>query len=242
MTLPDQGLPPKPADALPDSTEPNGPCPRCGRVSNFGRVGSLPLSFNSSVLIGPDNKSMRDHDEQVTVLGCPGCNQGVVVIEEKYVGGRAARSGGNSGVIQWRGIHWWPSPGMKATAPDIPAAVGEAMAEGTRCLAIQAPRAAVVMFRGALAEIVTDRGSATAQGKHSLAGQLKQMGSEGALDNTLADWADHIRVIGNAGAHPNTLAPVSIKEAEELARLLASLLDYLYIMPAKVRRARSGRP
>jgi hypothetical protein len=81
-----------------------------------------------------------------------------------------------------------------------------------------------------------------AQGRHSLAGQLKQIAAEGALDATLTDWADHIRVLGNAGAHPNTLAPVSVDEAEELARLLPSLLDYLYVMPARVQRARADRP
>jgi hypothetical protein len=94
------------------------------------------------------------------------------------------------------------------------------------------------MFRGALAEIVADCGLPTAQGRHSLAGQLRQMADDGTLDSTLADWADHIRVLGNAGAHPSTLAPVSMDEADELLRLLTSLLEYLFVTPARVRRAR----
>jgi hypothetical protein len=202
----------------------------------------VPVTFNTSVLVGGGGRVQRDHDEQLAVLECHGCKQNVVVIEEKHVGGIAVRAGGNSGTVQWRGVHWWPSPGMRPSDPDIPGPVADAVAEGTRCLAVRAHRAAVVMFRDALAEIVTDRGSAAAQTRHALAGQLKQMASEGALDSTLADWADHIRVIGNAGAHPNTLAPVSVDEAEELARLLAALLDYLYVMPARVQRARTARP
>ena len=235
-------LPPKTQDALPDSTEPTGPCPRCGRASNFGLVGTLPVTFrNDLYMTDAGGRRQAVCDEQVSVLQCFGCRQNVVVIEEQYVGGVPARSGGNSGTVQWRGIHWWPSPGMRPADPDIPAAVADAVAEGTRCLAVRAPRAAVVMFRGALAEIVTDRGSAEAKNKHQLAAQLAQMASDGALDATLADWASHIRVIGNAGAHPNTLAPVSMDEAEDLARLLAALLDYLYVMPARVQRARAAR-
>jgi hypothetical protein len=49
-------------------------------------------------------------------------------------------------------------------------------------------------------------------------------------------------VLGNAGAHPSTLAPVSMDEAEDLSRLLAALLEYLYVMPARVQRARAARP
>jgi len=98
------------------------------------------------------------------------------------------------------------------------------------------------MLRGALGQIVVDRGSPEAQKKPNLAGQLKQMADEHSLDETLADWASHVRTLGNAGAHPNELEPVTIDEAHELSRLMAALLDYLYVMPANVRRARQARP
>ncbi|WP_405112673.1 DUF4145 domain-containing protein [Micromonospora sp. NBC_01405] len=171
------------------------------------------------------------------------------MVEDKFVGGASmyvARTGNgpgaNGGRVQWRGIHWWPTPGMTAPNPDVPVSVAGEVAEGSRCLAVQAPRAAVVMFRGALAEIVHDRGSETAKGKNTLFAQLKQMTDDGDLVPALSDWASHIRVLGNAGAHPSTLAPVSMEEAEELLRLVNALLDYLYVMPAKVQRARTARP
>lgn len=206
-------------------------------------MGQAPVTYDDSTYaVLPDGQPERQYDEQMTILECQGCRQNVVVIEEQYVGGVRKRLGGNSGVMQWRGIHWWPTPGMRPADPDIPPAVADAVAEGTRCLAVKAPRAAAVMFRAALAQIVSDRGSTSAQSKHTLAGQLEQMASEGDLDRTLADWADHIRLVGNAGAHPNELDPVSIEEADELGRLITSLVEYLYIMPARVQRARSARP
>jgi len=130
---------------------------------------------------------------------------------------------------------------MRPQDPDIPADVAEGIAEATRCLAVRSPRAAAVMFRGALGQVVTSRGSEVAKGKANLAGQLAQMAADRDLDPTLADWAAHIRVLGNAAAHPNELEPVSLTEAQDLARLTNALVDYLYVHPARVRKAREGR-
>ena len=130
---------------------------------------------------------------------------------------------------------------MRPGNPDVPVGVAEVIAEAERCLSVNSPRAAAVMFRGALAEMVTDRGSDAAKSKHSLAAQLKQMSVDGNLDATLSDWADHVRVLGNAGAHPNELEPVTTDEAKDLSRLVNALVEYLYIPPATVRRARGIR-
>lgn len=240
--LPDQ-LSRKPDDVLPDSTSPYGPCPRCGRLSNFTIKGNAAVTYDGGTMGTGGMERELTYDEQLTVLQCQGCDQNVVVIEEQYVGGRRTRDGGTrSGAIEWRGVHWWPRPGMRTGNPDVPAAVGEAVAEATRCLAVQTPRAAAVMFRGALGQIVVDRGSAEARKMPNLAHQLKAMADEHSLDETLADWADHLRTLGNAGAHPNELEPVTMDEAHELASLMTALIDYLYVMPAKVRRARQARP
>ncbi|WP_210428902.1 DUF4145 domain-containing protein [Nocardioides eburneiflavus] len=237
------GLPPKSEHELPDSTYPYGPCPRCGRASNFTPQGTAPVTFDESggYSIAHDGHHERIHEEQLVILQCQGCRQNVVVVEEQYVGGQRKRDGGRSGVVEWRGVHWWPSPGMRRGDPDIPRAVADAIAEAERCLSANSPRAAAVMFRGALAEIVTQRGSETARAKGSLYAQLGQMASDGDLDDTLADWADHVRVLGNAGAHPLELEPVSRDEADELSRLVNALVEYLFVHPARVRRARAGR-
>jgi hypothetical protein len=66
------------------------------------------------------------------------------------------------------------------------------------------------------------------------------MADEGALDRNLAEWAREIRIAGNAGAHFDPAAPVSADEADDLARLLRALIEYLYEMPARIRRSRRG--
>lgn len=233
-------LPDKPDDVLPDSTNPHGPCPRCGRQSNFTLRGQAPLTYDGQgYTVCQEGRQEPTYNEQLSVLQCQGCQQNIVVVEQKYVGGVR---GGRGGSVQWRGVHWWPAAGMRPADPAVPAGVAEAISEGVRCQAIRAPRAAAVMFRGALGQIVLDRGSATAQAKKSLAAQLQQMATDGDLDRTLAEWADHVRLLGNAGAHPNELDPVTLDEAEDLSRLIAAMVEYLYVMPARVQRARGRRP
>lgn len=65
----DGHLPPKPEDALPDSTEPHGPYPRCGRLSNFTHEGSAPLTFDgSSFSLSPDGTQNRSFVERLSIL------------------------------------------------------------------------------------------------------------------------------------------------------------------------------
>ena len=68
------------------------------------------------------------------------------------------------------------------------------------------------------------------------------MVTDGALPAALADWATHIREMGNAGAHPDIFGRVSTEEARDLQRLVEQLTQLLYIVPAGIAKARAGRP
>ena len=104
---PDPEHPPRDPDALPDSSDPSGPCPRCGRPSNFQIKGNGPLTYKPDVFTSrPDGGMARLPLERVSILECGYCQQGIVVIEEERVGGVR---GGKSGTAAWHGIHWWPS-------------------------------------------------------------------------------------------------------------------------------------
>jgi Domain of unknown function (DUF4145) len=109
-----------------------------------------------------------------------------------------------------------------------------------RALAVKAPRAAAVMFRGMLAQLLADRGSASAQGQRTLYDKLAAMSNKGSLHPSLVDWAKHIRIVGNAAAHPDTLDPVSEEEAAELGRLCRQILNVIYEVPARIFRGRSS--
>lgn len=97
------------------------------------------------------------------------------------------------------------------------------------------------MFRTALTWIVDDRGSEAAKAKGDLKDKVKQMVADGGLGSTLGDWADHVRLYGNAGVHPDLFGDVSPEEAKDVAALTHTLIDLLYVTPARVAKRRQER-
>ncbi|MGN6681533.1 MAG: DUF4145 domain-containing protein [Streptosporangiaceae bacterium] len=81
--------------------------------------------------------------------------------------------------------------------------MAEAFSEAARCLSAHAPNGAVAMLRTALTWIVEDKGSAEAKTKPDLKDKIKKMVADGGLPAAaLGEWADHVRLYGNAGVHP----------------------------------------
>jgi hypothetical protein len=95
------------------------------------------------------------------------------------------------------------------------------------------------MFRGMLAEVVKDKGSDAAKKQPTLQKQLDALANEGMLHPSLVEWAAEIRLVGNAGAHPDPLDEVDLDEASHLAQLCRRLIDVVYETPARIRRARA---
>jgi hypothetical protein len=209
-------------ESLPDSGDLGGLCPRCGRIAAFElQGGDVALKPNGS--------------ERAIVVKCMGCGDSVVVVERRTVVLPDGRG------VAYEGIHWWPFAGLGDLDPDVPVHVCSAYSEGMRALSVKAARAAVVMFRGMLAQVVADKGSTTAQAKNTLYAKLEQMSQEGSLHPSLVEWAQEIRLIGNAAAHPDALDPVSDEEAADLARLCRQLLSFIYEVPARIARNRAAR-
>lgn len=226
-------MPESDPDRLPTSADLTGPCPRCGRTSNFGlRTGPHPIAYGGRQ---PASSGRGPATEQVAVLDCAGCAEATVVVE---------RNLNPPGVPEQRivGLHWWPPPGAADLDRDVPEPVASAFSEGMRALSANCPRAAAVMFRGMLAAVVAVKGGEAARQASTLYQQLKGMEQEGTLHPSLVEWAAEIRLVGNAGAHPDELEPVDQAEAADLARLCRHLVTVVYEAPARIRRARRLRP
>jgi uncharacterized protein DUF4145 len=227
-------------DTPPDSYDPAGVCPRCGRASNFQVLGSLPVSFGGSYIQTHEGGMIPDAIDRVSSLRCSGCGQATVVIEEEWIGDQPSRAGRRGGTITWRGVHWWPPPGSANLDDAIPEGLRDSYAEAMRALSARAPRAAAVMLRRTVEGIVMESGSTEAQKAlgRNLAAGLRVMADEHGLDANLAQWAAEVRLTANIGAHYDPLEDVSDGEATDLARLTRQLLHYLYEMPAQLKRAR----
>jgi hypothetical protein len=223
-------------DRLPDSSNPSGLCPHCARVSSFTLVQILPVVSDKS---GTHYAAMAGGTERpakktMAVLRCQGCLDSTVVIQDRL-------TGGEPGDEKWAGVHWWPPPGIADLDPDVPEPVAESFAEGMRCLSANAPNGAAMLFRTAMTYIVHDKGSDAAKAKRELTDRIKQMVMDGDLNPDLGDWATQLRLLGNAGAHPDIYGEVTREEAGEVARLIKTLLDVLYAVPAMINRRRQAR-
>jgi hypothetical protein len=219
-------------DTLPDSNDPGGLCPWCRRISSFSNRSQYPLNPKGYPSQGAITL------QRVTVLQCQGCQKGVAVIEDMYVG--ETRHGG-SGQASYHGFHWWPTPGDAPLDPVVPSNVADSYREAMRCLGAQAPNGAVAMFRTALTWIVENKGSLNAQAKSDLKDKIKATVADGGFTSALGDWADHVRLYGNAGAHPDKFGDVTLEEAEDVGRLTYSLIEALYILPENIARRQAQR-
>jgi hypothetical protein len=174
----------------------------------------------------------------VSVLECYGCRARIVVVEDEYVGGVLH---GTSGQTTWHGIHWWPTPRASTFDPAVPALIVAAYDEAVRCLSAGAPNGVAALLRTALALIVADKGSEAAKAKRDLSDKIKQMVRDGGPLGALGDWAEHVNLYGNVGAHPEVYGAVTPEEAKNTAALTRSMIELIYEAPAKFERRRAER-
>lgn len=223
----------------PDSTNPAGKCPRCGKQSSFDLAGHAPLTFDGGRMHLPGGGSELTYHERATVLICRHCKQGISVLEEKWIGEhKSISSTKGGGEINWRGFHWWPLSGTNSHQA-VPKEIADALNEAVLCQAAHCPRAAAVMARRTLEAIATDKGGASSD---ILAKRLSKMAASGLLPPTLADWAKEVRLVGNTGAHADPIDTVSGADADQLLAFLQALLEYLYVLPFELDQRRAAKP
>lgn len=223
-------------DGLPDSTHPQGLCPRCGKQSSFEIRGHLPITKDKTVRSMDPSREV-DPLDRITSLICRNCDHGVAVIEEQWIGDQPVREGRSSGIVAFRGIHWWPLPNTNIST-DIPTDIASVFVEAVMSLTANCPRASAVMARRTLEAIAVDKGETSG----SLYNRLNSLATNGVLDATLAEWAKEVRLIGNVGAHFDPMRQVKKEDAQQLIDFIQQLMNYLYVYPAQLARFRSSSP
>ena len=226
---------PEKHEGLPDSMRPHGLCPRCQKQSSFDVAGAQPVTFDpDQILVERGGAGAPIAVDQVSILYCRNCKQGIVVVEEQCIADRSWREprvGRGGGAITWRGLHWWPAADAQVSI-DVPVQISEVFQEAVRAVHAECPRASAVMARRTLEAITVDKGETTGV----LAERLKKLAASGVLLPTLADWAKEVRLVGNTGAHFDPIDSVTKKDAEQLIAFVRELLRYLYELPAELVR------
>ncbi len=110
-------------------------------------------------------------------------------------------------------------------SPSVPAGLRREWDEAQTCSRAKAYAACVVMVRRTLEGTCADQGVKA----RSLAQGLKQLAKNGLMDETLARWADALRIVGNKGAH-FTGEQVTREDAEDALAFAEALLDHIYVL------------
>lgn len=132
-----------------------------------------------------------------------------------------------------------PSPKQPEAPPYTDEDVAEFFKQGERCLP-DSPDAAAAILRKALEaamqKILIEEGySANECRKLTLYKKIEAAHEKGRINDSMKDWADSIRILGNEAAHSERF---SLEKAQEVKDFTEVLFQYLYTLPEKVRKLR----
>ncbi|MFI7486382.1 DUF4145 domain-containing protein [Micrococcus luteus] len=206
-------------------------CPHCGQLAGFG--------VDSRVQVLPDLGEWGDEDyeaitaqrehragaTEVIVVSCKACGDAVVLMD---IWGEDEDQ---SQPIVRKMIA--PAAATRALPAETPEAVKSLFQEASVCEAAGALRAAGVLYRAVVEELVKDQGGA---GK-DLFHQIDSL--QGRLEEDLLKDLHESRVVGNESVHHGVT--FETEEIGDLASALQEACRVLYEVPAQRQRYRAQR-
>ncbi|WP_122263609.1 DUF4145 domain-containing protein [Ornithinimicrobium cerasi] len=212
-----------------------GFCPWHKRDSSFKVVHSLNYAsphFYSHMGSATSREFPNDPVHTgVMILECLHCKKSVIVLETE------ARlppdeAGGEEEVQTWRTLVS-PSESPRTLHEAAPAGVRSLFAEASICERATAFRAAGVMYRATVEELVKDQ-NATGRDLYTKIDSL-----QGQLPVDLIQDLHEARMLGNDSIHAGII--YSADEVEDVARLIEEAVLVLYVQPEEKRAMRAAR-
>src|SRR5215218_3602924 len=151
---------------------------------------------------------------EYALLQCQRCGDASVQAREQYLGMTFEDD---------EPVLVYPAP--RRLSDIIPDPLRREWEEARRCFDAKAFTACVVMVRRTLEGTCQDPGVQ----RRTLAQGLRELRDQGLIDDTLAEWANTMRVVGNEGAHYTGRA-VAREDAEDALSFAEALLDHLYVL------------
>jgi hypothetical protein len=108
--------------------------------------------------------------------------------------------------------------------------------EASKCYRAQAYDACVIMCRKGIEAICIDKGET----KGNLAQRLKNLKDKRILEDTLYNWTNELRLIGNDGAHSHDQIVTQL-DAKDSMDFFDALITYLYHLVDQYNKLKSRR-
>lgn len=209
-----------------------GFCPWCKQGTAFNKVHEVHYatpryggthSFSAD-LEGPTRSG-------VLIYECMHCDKSVVLLETE-VKVPAKEPDGEEDARVWRSVVS-PAESPRSLHVSAPEAMSSLYAEASKCETARAFRAAGVMYRAAVEELVKDQG---ATGK-DLWNKIESLKSR--LSEELVGDLHEARMLGNDSIHAGLA--YSAEEVEDVAKLIEEAVLVLYVQPEQKRAMREAR-
>ncbi len=191
-------------------------CPRCGAYASF-----MPgQKMNATAKFEPDIRANR----LIIQLKCSACGGGALV------------GSGYDAQNRVRLVLLWPRLERPSRAPkDLPHEIRRDYDEA-RAVLFLSPRASAVLTRRCLQHLIREKLEIT---KRTLFDEIEEALARPELGKATAEALDHVRQIGNWGAHPIKDATDAVIEVEQEEAVFAldvveMLFEDLYYQPARL--------
>ncbi len=215
---------------------PSAPCWHCHNLAQMVKpVYSEGWGMNLSqpIIYFPDYRFVgsNEYEHNLIIYSCVACGfpniAEVIAPSEGLVDGYDP----DENIVRW--LHVEP---LGKDFPDAPEEVRDLANEVHKCIEIGANRAAVVLARTTLQNIVDMQDKEHTN--EELYERLRALAESGTLKKRTADAANVIRLSGNSAVHDG-LVPVDRKYAEIVVKILDSVIEDLYTYPSLVDEALS---
>lgn len=124
----------------------------------------------------------------------------------------------------------WPDPDGEIDT-EIPEIARTSLIEAKVCFKAKAYSSCVVMCGRTLEGVCQDHDTKT----KTLAGDLKKLLEDGAIDSRLYEWGEALRKHRNLGAHATT-ERVTRADANDLLDFCIAICEYIYVLNRKFQR------
>lgn len=177
----------------------------------------------------------------IVVMECLHCDKSVILLET-VARMPSTEPGGEEQERRWRRMVS-PAESPRKLHESAPEAVRSLFAEASTCEKAKALRAAAVMYRATVEELVKDQGA----DDWGLKDKIKNL--KGKLSDELIEDLHEARMLGDDSIHKGIT--YSAEEVEDVAKLIEEAVLVLYVQPEekramrdarKTRRAGAGKP
>lgn len=174
--------------------------------------------------------SDREETDHGVLLRCPKCEKPSCAWLENHGGEELEGMGGDPLDQGWEIGGFWPEPAQPLIPENLPKEVERIYLQAERNFPVHGnEEAAGAMYRKAL-DVGLKRAAPEVGG--SLAERIRKLAAANKLTAEMAEWATHVRVIGNEAAHDEE--PPSRADLTDLRNFSDVLMRYLFSMPAMI--------